>query len=513
MNKVKHVIKKQILNVKLSAGSHAYGVQEQLGRICRQTLPPALEQVCNAICAEKYWIKLNKISLDLDVLPVAALEEAMREKAAKKLAEALTAAIRAEGRHLNNTETQKNMPADPVEKTKYFSSAATLAARDETKRRKNPPASPVEILKYFLATGALPAWIDSRSVIPERLFNSAMTRDPEEISRFLRHAPRKNELCKRLAGILQIRQLKTLTAALSQTSAFDKLIDELFDPRHSAPASDRVNPVKIKESLLSYVLHYGPGLLPGSTVKKNGANDSLSGQRTLDDGIAERIGKGYVFKGDGLQKELLQQPEPPINIRPEDLAQSVVSGGIETHNGRGRKSHIGPPSGNEAQPCTVYNAGLVLLWPCIPSLFEACGLIKEDIFISEAAAQRAVLLLQYAVDGRREVPEFELPLNKILCGLVTDAPVATAFTPTTAEKAAVQEFLQTIIAEWSALKDSSPEALQFNYLQREGAIAFGRDHWQLDIKRQTRDILLDRLPWGIGVIKLPWMHQILYTTW
>jgi hypothetical protein len=35
----------------------------------------------------------------------------------------------------------------------------------------------------------------------------------------------------------------------------------------------------------------------------------------------------------------------------------------------------------------------------------------------------------------------------------------------------------------------------------------------LQVEQKAVDVLLNTLPWGIGVIKLPWMKEILHTEW
>ncbi|MEM9685290.1 MAG: contractile injection system tape measure protein [Bacteroidota bacterium] len=595
MSTAKHIINKQTLNITLSPDVYLHNIQDQLGYICRQILPTTLEQVCDAVCAEDYWIKLGKISIDLGGFPAADLEEKMHKIAGEKLTEALLIAIGRRGDYSKEAKPQKKSFVATVDLLTYFLAMGTLpvwvdsssitleqllertmatnpkALRDflrhpshkgslfkrlagivqhhqlktlavlltdsnafdtsidvlfdtgkasstlgqehlvslkesilfylihygsgrtlsgqhllntlagstkkddvrsqkvpEKKSEENNSDILVEVVTFFLATGVLPEWVDSRSVIPEQLFERVMATTPEAIYHFLRHVPHKDNLCKRLAGIVQYQQLKMLANALTHTTVFDPLIDVLSGNEKTVSTASRVAPIALKAALLSYIVHFDTVFLEEATAQ----------QKTLKKTIIEHIKKGNMFKAHDKTAHKERSPQP-----------------ISMH------------------PCTIHNSGLVLLWPGIPSLLETCALTRNGSFINEAAAERAVLLLQYAVDGRTEIPEFELPLNKILCGLTTDTPVATVFDPTATEKAAVRELLERVITEWGALKGSSPEVLQVNYLQREGKLTPRSDYWQLDLERQTADVLLDRLPWGIGVVKLPWMNHIVYTTW
>jgi hypothetical protein len=50
-------------------------------------------------------------------------------------------------------------------------------------------------------------------------------------------------------------------------------------------------------------------------------------------------------------------------------------------------------------------------------------------------------------------------------------------------------------------------------LQRAGKLSRVDDGWLLQIEQKGVDVLLSYLPWGIGLIKLPWMTELLYVEW
>ena len=64
----------------------------------------------------------------------------------------------------------------------------------------------------------------------------------------------------------------------------------------------------------------------------------------------------------------------------------------------------------------VHNAGIVLVAPYLQRLWGILELTANGSFIDDTAAQRAVHLLQYIVTGKSETPEYQLVLNKLLCG-------------------------------------------------------------------------------------------------
>lgn len=103
-------------------------------------------------------------------------------------------------------------------------------------------------------------------------------------------------------------------------------------------------------------------------------------------------------------------------------------------------------------------------------------------------------------------------LNKILCGVPVQFPTGkTEITPD--EKEACEELLRAVINHWSALKNTSPAALQNMFLHRAGKLEFKDEVWHLKVEQRTEDILLERLPWSISRIKTPWMKNWLLTEW
>ncbi|MEM9024020.1 MAG: contractile injection system tape measure protein, partial [Bacteroidota bacterium] len=162
----------------------------------------------------------------------------------------------------------------------------------------------------------------------------------------------------------------------------------------------------------------------------------------------------------------------------------------------------------------VANAGLVLLWPYLTRYLAQLELLQAQEFKSAKAARRAVHLLQHLVTGKQEkVPEFELVLNKVLCGLDTADPMENRIRFKKAEIELSGSLLDGVIQHWSALGNTSVEGLRNSFLMREGKLSFGEDHWLLQVEQRGWDVLLDRLPWSISRVKLPWMEHQLIVNW
>jgi hypothetical protein len=169
-----------------------------------------------------------------------------------------------------------------------------------------------------------------------------------------------------------------------------------------------------------------------------------------------------------------------------------------------------------AEGVWVQNAGLILLAPFLASLFRNLDWVTGKNFVDAQLQQRAIALLQYIAYGEGEIREEDLLLNKILCSWPLEEPVVLLEPLGAAPCLEAENLLLAVITHWTALKKTSIENLRHSFLQREGKLMQGTDgEWRLHIKRQTLDVLLDRLPpgWGYSMVKLPWMQHILYVTW
>lgn len=161
----------------------------------------------------------------------------------------------------------------------------------------------------------------------------------------------------------------------------------------------------------------------------------------------------------------------------------------------------------------IQNAGLILIHPFISSLFQKLDLLNGLKFKSIDEQERAVLILQYIVDGQKILPEHILPLNKILCGLPLGYPVANKLTLNEEEKELIDSLLLAIIQQWRVLGNSSIKGLRESFLQREGKLISEEKNWKLLVEQKSFDMLLDQLPWSYTHVKLAWMKKAIVTSW
>lgn len=173
------------------------------------------------------------------------------------------------------------------------------------------------------------------------------------------------------------------------------------------------------------------------------------------------------------------------------------------------------PEGTAAAPDSLYvnNAGLLLLHPFLPEMFRRLALLKDGQWRDDTSQHTAVRVLEWLATGKEAAPEFNLTLNKIICGMAPGAVPLVNDQWSPAIKTECNDLLDSVIGYWTALKNTGREALRETFLQRLGKLTPTDHGWLLQVEQKAVDILLNRLPWGIGVIKLPWMEEKIFVEW
>ena len=161
----------------------------------------------------------------------------------------------------------------------------------------------------------------------------------------------------------------------------------------------------------------------------------------------------------------------------------------------------------------VYFAGIVILHPFLKDLFTNCGLLVDENWKSRAHQVHAVQLLAYLSKGELFCPENEMTLLKHLSGIPWKIPVSPDLELTESEIEEAESVLRTVIKHWDILKNTSTTGLRESFIQRNGKLRKNGNDWMLYVEQKSIDILVNRLPWNVSFIKLPWLENILHVHW
>lgn len=158
-------------------------------------------------------------------------------------------------------------------------------------------------------------------------------------------------------------------------------------------------------------------------------------------------------------------------------------------------------------------AGIILLHPYLQTLFENLELMENGQFTNTEAQERATHLLHYMATGKEQCEEHEMSIAKFLCGFAVESPIRKQVRLSTEERQEANVLLQTVIEYWTALGKATTESLRETFFRREGKLEQSPKGWTLKVEQKTLDVLLERMPWGLSIVKLPWLNHLVFVEW
>jgi Contractile injection system tape measure protein len=73
--------------------------------------------------------------------------------------------------------------------------------------------------------------------------------------------------------------------------------------------------------------------------------------------------------------------------------------------------------------------------------------------------------------------------------------------------------LENVVQRWEKLGNSSIAGLREGFLQRPGKLFDKGGRLYLQLEASGVDVLLDYLPWGLSIVKLPWLAEPIFVEW
>jgi hypothetical protein len=161
----------------------------------------------------------------------------------------------------------------------------------------------------------------------------------------------------------------------------------------------------------------------------------------------------------------------------------------------------------------VNNAGLVLLHPFLKTFFITTGIANPSGKIENRNIDLAVQALHFIATGRESIYESGLVFEKFLCGVPSGYPLIRKSLLIPEIKAEADDMLKEVIKLWAALKNTSSDGLREAFIQRSGILQQTEKGYKLTVEAKTLDILLERLPWGFGIINWYLINKLIFVEW
>lgn len=157
------------------------------------------------------------------------------------------------------------------------------------------------------------------------------------------------------------------------------------------------------------------------------------------------------------------------------------------------------------------NAGLVLLHPFLKHLFLKLELLDGDNQLKDPV--RAVHILHFAATGIECDYEYSMTFEKYLCNVPLDLAIPKDIQLSDDIKQEVDALLNSALDHWKALKSKSIALLRNEFLQRPGKLMIDEQSPRIVFERKAFDLMLDKLPWNISIVKLVWLDSMIFIEW
>lgn len=538
---MRHLVKRQIFDLRLPSHREAFGAQQRLSRFFWDEAAPALEKLFDRLAPANRVLRLDRLEIDLGNLTDRELtSDATLQRLIAAVEEAIVRTLNDDGKSPEDSDPRGSI----FDQWLYFLEFGILP---------------------WYAAGALPSgwhesvleWLGLQAPAAERLRKLLAGSDSTLDRLVLQHEA---------AFLTAIAALLTGQAQQILHDIGQEIKDLLtLTPREKRPPSGDIDSRKMHIWLWKWAFHRVASLgqkEPGEALAADFLLNALApedltwlGGKVLRPKTmghypalnrlftADQAFSAFIFR----KKKSAQQPdsqkhkgaenpdEPSASDRvvpvqdmdqPAPRSYTVKKEPVQTTPASDKKSRPRPPGESEERSSNtaelpekedswyIQNAGVVLLNGYLPNFFANLELLGPDKkFRNRAAQAKAAALVHYLAEAEPEAPEYQLLLPKILCGIPTGQPLDRYRPLTKSDMEEAEALLEAAIGHWTALGKSSPAGLREAFLSRNGQLSQREQGWLLRVERNTLDILLNHAPFAYGVIKLPWMKDILWIEW
>ncbi|NJM26135.1 MAG: hypothetical protein HC859_12250, partial [Bacteroidia bacterium] len=509
MIKQRHLIAQQVLELTTASQQHAPALQRELSALYQDELLPLINEVFDEAVGPHECLRINRLEIDLGHITDTNYET-LKDRLRKKLGEAL--------RHQAAQSFYD-----------YGQQERGLAGREVS--TKPVAQSDMELLAAFITTGRLPWWASSAestsiAQLAAKLIDSQPDRFRVALIRLLETDTYAERIIHQLPDAVLIASLRLLNPDLAAAAAnIHRNLMAMHGTDQLLPLSKSAFRLVLWRSAFRHAIHHNPYALNARATKRI-ASQQMQGQQSTAHNYASELLNVMLEKLDETsnRKELLvawvtraltaRKRSPYLvdkkylksklknwKTQPTQTSRSVAS--IVSAQANIQQSVRDSPvehreSFPEDEAIAVSNAGIVLLSPFLPAFFEGLGLVESKAFATDDAAARAALVLQYLVTKDTVMPEHDLVLNKILCGLDISIPLPAALDLTATEIDECEHLLNVVAARWDALKGTSGEGLRQTFFRRDGIIRHQNQSWKLTVAQRHcrcagRQVALDDL--------------------
>lgn len=474
---MQHVIKKQVIHLFIDRSLNAFDIQQKMSNDYKENILPLFDGIFDAICNDDEIISIDKLELNLGVLPSEEIDNG------------------------------------------YWSERVVKSISDQLQDFKRGNYSKNEMVVKPVVSGKASQWIFymQHGFLPWNVLKTEEEWYQQVLEAFATDSS-------------AIYQLKNLIR--NNSVALKRIVGQ--HPDHFLRSILETITAENQEELPGLIRELSVIFFD---LKENKKQNNLFTRSALQKKVWEEafdiaIDSELKLKSGEIVALLLENHFAHNQVKPKSLKLFLKKNRIElvtydqtpsekfpSKNRSGKSipmKKVEQPAENGAllsDGIFVVNAGIVLLHPFLPLFFKNVKLVKDNRFADSFSMLKAMTLLHFLAAGKDKPEEHELVIPKILCGYALEETVATDIELHEKDLQEAESLLRSAIEQWSVLQNTSPQGLREGFLQRNGKLFMKNDGSFLQVEQGAIDVLLDYVPWNLSIIKLPWVKNILKVEW
>lgn len=463
-----HVINRLQFELNCTDEEQAFNFRQNFGITFQEQIIDAADEICSNHVREDEWIKIEKLEIDLGKFFVVAdsnFSSVFKGKFEKALVDKLS----------NITSSQK---------------------------RESFLVSKIELLTHFLQTGTLPWWATEQEAEINEIICELITNHPEKITLFFYHHQFKKSLWTRVSFQLNEEAKTKLILLIPVLKATKELFVKWIQQLNIFLKNENVAAINIAgASIENIILGNAPQIFQHQDdaaiyleIFKNTITSIASQCKPAIDKIISNSQLDFINVFTNITNDFANQQ---ISVKTDAQLQLSEADDEETATDK----------------YAVRHAGIILLSPFLKSFFTNLQLLNGKEWKNKKSQYKAVHLLKFLTTGEQKTFEYNLTLEKIMCGLNIEEPIPLEILLEEHETNEAIQLLESVIEHWKAIKNTSVNGLRESFLKRDGILTQKENGWLLQVERKTLDVLVDSIPWGSSAVTFSWNEYLIFVEW
>ncbi len=472
-----HLINRLQFQINCSEQDRALSMRQNFAQTLQLQIASVIDKVCSQYVPGNEWIQIDKVEIDMGQLSPNAFDTEFDKIFLYRFEKELVAKL----------------------------SGISLEERNGSVHH-----SMFSLLKYFLKNGVLPWWADEAAINLEAVCKDVFVNSEKLMEQFFLQQANNIAVWQRIVFQLGVDTKMHIVKMLKALEVAKKVINEmltiLIEELSALPDAQKTTVLKKLEWQANKI----DDLIIGNAPLFFAAVDN---QLQLKKAGAAVLLKLFSATPNDFElvKNLLNTKL--VGIETGQTRGDKIKHEIEETKLNGLENKDENDDESDYEKLMVKGAGIILLAPFLKSFFTTLQLLQANEWVTRQAQIKAVYLLKYLGNGPQQYEEYQLVLEKLLCGLPINHPIEAAPEFTQAETDEAQDLLLSVLEHWQRLKNTSVNGLRESFFKRDGILTAKENNWQLQVERKTMDVLLESIPWGFSTISLPWNKYIIFTEW